>query len=540
MFNSNITLKVKSGPGEIIGVTEIEANNNLAEFTNIQFSDPGEYIISVIPSNSDLEPTEFTINILPEDEIIPQDETPEKEPIVTGNRPIITQIDQPSVNLNPIEFESSPNNKYNENVVTSIGVIPFIWYNGLEIKSADIKSFILYYDNMLPKCTIVVVDSFGYLNSPETTPTSNTKFEIFLSSGSKILKSIHLRFKLEINQKNKDKTNTITGILDLSDFYKVNFKSYQGTSFEVLKSISMENNLGFNSNIINTNDSMKWIRNNKTNTDFIIDIINHSYLSDDSFMLGYIDYYWCFNYVDIEKEWKRDISNDTGIISTGFSSVNEKEKLENLILTNDKSMSTSPFYFTNHKLNNNSTFLNTNGGVYTVSKSYDPINKSFLEFNINPLRSDTDNNLVLSGSILEKEDIDNKINVYHGRVDDNVHPNYLYSIEQNNRNIQNLLNISMSVELPNPNYNLYKYQKVMIYFVNKNQTITNEKLNDERLSGEWLIIDISYRWRLQKLTQSLVLVRKELGKTKNEINNQVIKEDNKVDNSEMNENPDIT
>jgi hypothetical protein len=74
----------------------------------------------------------------------------------------------------------------------------------------------------------------------------------FLNSGTKNLKSIHLKFKLENFQENKRKTYTIIGTLDIKDFYKISFKSYRGTSFEALKKMSTELELGFNSNITNT------------------------------------------------------------------------------------------------------------------------------------------------------------------------------------------------------------------------------------------------------------------------------------------------
>ena len=79
-INSKITLKVKSGPGEIAGETELELNNNSVDFNKIQFTEPGDYIISVIPSNnSELEATEFSISIEPEEEVIAQENSGDVE-----------------------------------------------------------------------------------------------------------------------------------------------------------------------------------------------------------------------------------------------------------------------------------------------------------------------------------------------------------------------------------------------------------------------------------------------------------------------------
>jgi hypothetical protein len=43
--------------------------------------------------------------------------------------------------------------------------------------------------------------------------------------------------------------------------------------------------------IINLHDSMNWVNNGKVSKDFFLDVINHSYISDNSYVLGYIDFY---------------------------------------------------------------------------------------------------------------------------------------------------------------------------------------------------------------------------------------------------------
>jgi predicted secreted hydrolase len=55
----------------------------------------------------------------------------------------------------------------------------------------------------------------------------------FLNSGTKNLKSIHLKFKLENFQEKIKLIHNRNFII--KDFYKISFKSYRGTSFEALK-----------------------------------------------------------------------------------------------------------------------------------------------------------------------------------------------------------------------------------------------------------------------------------------------------------------
>lgn len=537
-----VELKVKSGPGEIIGKIKFPIVNNVADVTGIQFSDPGEYIISVIANSTEIENGEFTINISPEEEVIPQEDSnqPDEEP-VNGKRPIIAQIDQPTIKLDPIEFEATNNENDDGEIITSLGFIPLFSYNNSPIEARYIKKLIIYYDDFIPKCEITFLDALGLINSPNTTPLNDTKFDIFLNSGSEVLKSIHLKFKLEINQRNKSGTNTITGILDIPDFYKIQYKSYKGTSFETLRKICKESQLGFNSNINNTNDSMQWVRNSITTRQFMRNILDHSYISDDSFMIGYIDYYWSFNYVDIEKEWNRDISNDVGIISQGISSKSgdEIDRITRMSLSNDESINSSPFYITNVRINNNSTYQSTQKGNFTISKTYDRRKKQFLKFNVDSLSSSSKDQIILKGAPGDKDEFETNFRTsYGGKIDtSNVHQNWVYAVEQNKRNLINLSNITLQADLPNPNYNLYKFQKIKINYINQKQTVTDPDILDERISGDWIIIDIKYIWINGGLKQTIIFTRKELGKTTDEKETQIVEEDKSVNNSEINENP---
>jgi hypothetical protein len=133
---------------------------------------------------------------------------------------------------------------------------------------------------------------------------------------------------------------------------------------------------------------------------------------------------------------------------------------------------------------------------------------------------------------------DNYRTKYSGKMDsENVHANYYYSETQNKVNLDNMVKISVDLTLPNANFNLYKYMKVEISFINQQNTPTITDISQERLSGEWMIIDISYLWIRGKLTQTLKCVRKELSKTKEEIDTQSTSTKSET-NTENNVNPD--
>lgn len=536
-----VTLSKKSGPGVLIGITELKSINGSVDFTGLQFDTPGDYVLLATSESGEFQPVEVNINVQKEEEVIPQESTRgEDSKEVSGNRPIIAQIDKPTLVLAPIQYKTTNSKTDNNEIVTGLGLTPFLWYNSYQISQTDIISLELYYEDMVPKAVATFRDSLGFMKK-EGFPLDDTKFEIFLNSGSKSLKSIHMKFKLSNFVENRNSSYTITGTIDLKDFYKIKYQGYKGTSFDTLKKISNELGLGFNSNINTTNDTMNWVNDGKLPYLFVKDIISHSYISDTSYVLGYIDFYYCFNYVDIEKEWLRDISNDVGLSSTGVNNLNEenvKEKIEKLFLTNDPSLSSGPFYFSKYKLNNQSTSVSINKGQFMMSKVYDSIKKQFLIFNVDSQTSDGSKNIILKGAPGDPNDVkENFRTKYSGKMDtENVHKNYYYSETQNKVNLDNMVRISVDMELPNPNFNLYKFMKIQINFINQKNTPTNEDVVMQRLSGEWVIIDIGYRWSRGNFIQTVKAVRKELSKTDEELKNDNTQQKSEV-NSQNNENP---
>jgi predicted chitinase len=527
-----------------MGSIEKEVYFNEAIFRDLQFDTPGEYVISVVPSTPDIEATEWQITVKPDPNAAQESRAKEEEK-VDGTRPVITQIDKTTMTLPAIEWGTSPDKQLNAEIATNIGYQPFFWYAGYQVPPANITSLTLYHDGVVPNVAIIFYDSIGFIKK-EGMPLDNSKIEVFLNSGSNNLKSIHLRFKIVKFQENRGGTYTIHGILDLKDFYKQSYKSYTGTSFEILRMISKENELGFNSNIESTQDSMKWSNTGKTPAQFMSEVMKHSYISDAAFVGGYIDYYYCFNYVDIEKEWTRDISGDIGIDSQGPVSKTivdppggEKSLIRSLSFTNDKSQSGSSFHIAKFEVNNNSTSKSLKKGQFTITKYYDSSKKSFLIFNVDSLTSDDGKNLILKGATTDKTELETNYKTeYLGRIEtENVHANYMYAEIQNKTNFNNLTRITIDMELSNANFNIYKFQKVKLLLVNPTPTVSLPELNYERISGEWIIADIEYVWTNNRMSQKLVAVRKELGKTKEERETQKEEKKEEKGDVERNENP---
>ena len=555
--SGKIIIAKKSGPGEITGELEkdiIDENGfpNVV-FSGIQFTKEGDYVLTLSSTNNSVATKEISIKVLPQPSIIPQDESRGKEPEkATGTRPCIAQIDQPSIIIPPIQIDvtkltgSDVNNVSTQfaSMINGIGITPFIWYGGFQLEERYISKFRLFHEGILPKIEFVFDDNSGLFKG-KGAPQDDSTMDIFINSNTRNLKSLHFKFKIEKCSRfmGVGEKYHIRGTIDVPNLYVITNKSYSGTSFEVLRQICKELGLGFNSNIDNTNDKMSWRSTNNKPFKFMQDIINHSYINDESFMVGYIDYNYCFNYVDIEKEMKRDNTNDVGIDSsafTGAATSDDLEKLSKIVLFNDKSFQSSCFYFENFTTRNDSTSKSLKDGYQTTTKSYDRINKEFHIFNVDSTTSDGDKTIILKGKKSDSNFFkDNIKTIFTGKLDtDNTHKDYNYAKTQNEINLKTLNKIAVIMTLPNPNFNLYKFMKLNVNVVNETKTPTTDAIN-WRYSGDYILADIEFIWDGSKFTQRIRCIRKELGKEPEEVKTETTQP--KVQESkEFNENPGTT
>jgi len=278
---------------------------------------------------------------------------------------------------------------------------------------------------------------------------------------------------------------------------------------------------------------MKWKNPNKSIYNFISDIIKKTYISDDTFALCYIDYYYCFNFIDIEKELQRDISKDVGVeTSTLPSKTNDntegiKNETINLILTTDPGSSNSCNYINKCIRKNDSTEKSINDGYSKILRYYDNNNNQFIEFEIDTITSDESKVLPAKG---QKESNtfknENVQSIYMGSCDiDNLHTNSLLAETQNKINLLNLNKVAVICYLPNPNFNLYKFQKVRFEYVLSGKTISNPHLLDYKYTGDYLVADIEFYWKNSTLTQMIRLIRRDFGLTPEEEEEKKKKED---------------
>ncbi len=84
--------------------------------------------------------------------------------------------------------------------------------------------------------------------------------------------------------------------------------------------------------------------------------------------------------------------------------------------------------------------------------------------------------------------------------------------------------------------------KIQLNFINQKNTVTTPEISESRLTGEWVIIDIGYKWTKGSLKQTVKAVKKELGKTQEEIKKDAVTNEQTKQpetNTQNNENPTV-
>lgn len=453
----------------------------------------------------------------------------------TGNVEKLTQFFGPKISPTEISMDISGfSPKDSESISKGMGFIPFIWYNGIQISYSDISSFTLKYQDAIPIINIIFKDTFGIMRE-DGFPMDDSIITVFINSRSKSLRSIKMDFKILSFKDFGSDEYSIFGSCDVPKLYTRKFESIpNSTSHESLRHISRQMDIGFCSNVENTSDKMSWIRPGSTSYDFISDLVARSYISDSSFFYHYIDFYYNLCFVDISKELKRDVSNDFMINSFGYSDIQlvteeVSEKEINLLLTTDRSFETSVGYIEKFELLNKSTKISIDNSYRINSKIYNSNQKEILIFELESQTSEGDKSIILKGRPDDQSFFkENVSNIWLGKQDvDNVHSNYNYSQIQNKINLDEITKIGAVLTLSNPNFNLYRFQKVPVIFSVDKQTPSNTNQFLKRITGDWFVTDIEYNYDGGRLTQKVKVIKTELSITDLEKENSVAQRETK-------------
>ncbi|MFA5585336.1 MAG: hypothetical protein WDA02_02160 [Saccharofermentanales bacterium] len=461
---------------------------------------------------------------------------------------MIKVVERPSITLRElvIDYQEDVSNNDADYYAEMVGKYPYLQIGNTVIETNHTIQIILYNDQFLPRIEVQFKEPTNRMFDP-LFPTDDEILSLFIQSSSELLMPVRMDFKiLDFNIiKNKDGEKndliySLSGILNVNNLYFSPFKSYPMTSFELLKTIAKESELGFATNIDNTKDGMIWINPGNTNVNFIQDVVSHSYMNDNTYMYAYIDFYYNLNYVDIESCMSEDISEQTGISYSAnhIKHRNGDEPEVDMVLTNHPDRQTSNFYINKFNIMNSSTNINLEIGYKSFLSYYDKNGNILYKLMMDTITSTDNNDVILKGKVGEITELNDKsiMNINNGKLDtDNVHENYLYSENQNIRNLKSLQKIKTKIILTIMNFNLYRFQKIKMKFYkmddlskvdDKPIKVSNKNINEsinkdfdehrlnKRLTGEWLITAINYTFnKVGGFSQEVTLVKRELGFT---------------------------
>ena len=459
-----------------------------------------------------------------------EDVTP-KQP--TGPITQIKRLFRPTIRPIDIELDMEAESLKNKKIIAStLGYTPLIFYNGVDIKATDVSSFRLYHEGMLPKIDCVISDTYGIFKKAGI-PGDDTKISIFINSKSRILASLRMDFKvLEFAEISPGKYR-VSAIIDIPKMYVRKYINFSGkTSLEALQDLARYLGLGFCTNITNTNDKQNWINVGKNQREFINNITKYSYISDTSFQVCYIDYYYNLCFVDVSREFERDVNDDVGVSCNGLDSTTggdkkNDDKIEPLILTSERNFSLSSGFIDKYKVTNNSTTISLKKAYRNDVKYLDIQKKEILYFTVDSQSGDPSKSMILKASSGDDEFFkENTKSTYGGKLDTNTdgsgnsHANSSYTVVNNRRNLTDFAKLSALMYLTNCNLNLYPYRKVKVHIMNPKQTPDDDSLISTRLTGDWLISGIEFSLSQGKFRQVLTCLKRELSLTKEEQDSQ--------------------
>jgi len=427
------------------------------------------------------------------------------------------------------------------NYASEIGRLPFVVINGINIEPKDMRFLKLYNDRYLPELEMTFIDPTNKIFDSGY-PLDQQIVSILIKSNEDLLMSIRMDFWVtdftSVKNKGGDtdlKTYNLYGKLDVP--ITIKNSSYKGTSYDVLKKLAEEAELGFATNIEKTNDDMIWINCGIDNIrEQVPEIIKRAYIDDNTFVWAYVDFWYNLNYIDIEKQLNVSTKNDMGL--PGFGNLSDKNEPIPLILSNHPNYNSTNQYIDKFNLVNNSTEVNHELGYnphiyYYMSK--DKIMNNVLLDTISTKGVNSDK-IVMKGQPTDNNySLNQQKNYFLGKVDtDNAHKNYLYAELSNEHNLEFLQKIRMTIIMKTANFQLYRFQPINIQLYKlleldtdqnpiTSQDITSKKDIDkykinERLSGDWIITGINYTYTKNntkdQLIQEVTVAKRELTSNK--------------------------
>lgn len=418
-------------------------------------------------------------------------------------------------------------------------VYPLLQINEYQFNPQEVSSFNLDETGFMPTIRVVVSSTDGVFVS-KYFPKDGDPLSVWVRSKVDEFKPIRCDFEItSVNAlpsampSGDVQTFVIEGVLRVPGIHSEWCKSFGlSSSIETLQKVSEELKVGFASNEVSTNDTMRWICPFISYERFMQDVTQAAYKDDDSFFDCWMDKYYNFNFVNLNNQFgdATDFDEALNIImkSDDFNrdDVIEKSK-STLILSNFKNFSGTPAFISGYTVLNNAGRIVMDNGYRRFPQYYEPSNppkSGYRSYFIEP----TDSKSVEGKALLKGRPTENfysKLNRYKwlGIQNSNAHENYLHALVQNWQNGENTRKLMMRVKLAHNNFNIYRGQSIPIVIINdgnqirqkrtieENQSESDKISVDKFLSGHYVVLGMTYSWDSDSpfFVQDLILSRRE-------------------------------
>ena len=411
---------------------------------------------------------------------------------------MITNRFEPKIKIDEFSFGSKTvygkdenDVKIGQSVVKQIGnAFPAIKINNKSFDYNEIEYFELNCEGKIPEVTLILSFVFDKTFAFKDVPKDGDVMNVFIRSNSEKLKPIRNDFVIKdaefIGSDNQSVSSKmyvkIYAELYIPKFYEPISQTIDDTSFNTLQQIAKQLDLGFNSNIENTNDKQKWIAPSTSYLEFIDFICNSAYKDDKSFFTWFIDIYYNLNFIEVNKEildasknkiYKQLVENTT-LFSIHFDDKEHKGVIDK-ILSNHPGTANSNSFVREYNLVNNTRNIVDLMGYRWYNNFYDHDSGKFWSIFTEPLITDgaEKEKILLRG---RPHDDSYKLNykyewmgIQYSLPNHNVHKNYLLSKTINRMNNLELEKMYIYVKLNKLNLNFIKYENIpVLLFVTKN------------------------------------------------------------------------
>lgn len=438
---------------------------------------------------------------------------------------IIRKFFEPTIEVKKIEIL---NREESDGRATDVGEdkagssSPYIVINDLAFFDSNITDFTLSTEKLLPTIKVTLNDiSDGMKN--EFLPLDDI-LSLFLKSDNDDFKGVRQDYRITSLVSTGSKF-FLEATLELPEFWVDRIEGFDGSIHSYLQQIAKNMNLGFASNVDNTNDAMYHICPNVSYKELIMNELMKSVYSDfDSFYHIYVDEHYYLNLVEINSLFQTEIEAELeSTVDSNYeiTFANEKYAEENYA-SNHQARAANANYIFDYKIINNAGKSRNRSGYRQVINRY---NKSIQDYEEVFVESTITKNIGAEMKVLKGEELeDHTTNIRVNRVGtyfpDNVHDNYYEAKIGNSINKEEISKLNLAITYLGTDFSLTNFKKIPVEIMTQDQNYhdmdydTNEKGVNQSLSGMYVVTGLKYRYgnRGLKIYQEFLAKKREFKK----------------------------